>query len=156
MEDKKIVFDLYQSIIFVERNENENIWRQLAFYYSYHGANYKTEELKQRFFFYKEEKDELQNILKKLYLWKKKYPTLSLLKSTVLMYRASTIQTISIYPEVKERLQALRCEGWELFGYSSEPRWIAEAELKVLGLNDIEIVTEEEGKCLIKKTLTNL
>lgn len=145
---RNILFDLYGTLIDLKTDETKRrFWECLSLFYSYNGARYSYEELKERYLDMvarglaenrrtKYPDVKILLILKALYAEKGVAASDELLDHTVKLFRIASTEYIRLYPGVKELLGTLREQGKNLFILSNGQREFSAPELRHLGIFD--------------------
>lgn len=146
---KNYIFDLYGTLIDIHTDEERaQFWDKLSLFYSYHGAEYSSEELKT---VYKDEANKdlsknkltkypdiaIEKVLKRLYKYKGIKASSRLIVETMQLFRILSTDYIRLYEGVKETLLELKRQGKKLYILSNGQRMFSVPELKYLGIHDL-------------------
>lgn len=145
---KNFIFDLYGTLVNIHTNETKSfLWKKLALFYSYNGANYKPNELKKAYLEKVNNKlkentktkypdIELSSVFKELYENKSVNPDSSLISCSLRLFRGLSTEYIALYPGVKELLEELKAKHKKIYMLSNGQREFTVPELKYLGIHD--------------------
>lgn len=145
---RNILFDLYGTLIDIKTDETKrSFWECLSLFFSYNGAQYACDELKERYLNmvvcrlaentrtqYPDTKILL--VLQALYEDKGVEASDELLNHTAKLFRIASTEYIRLYPGVKELLDTLLKKEKKLFILSNGQREFSVPELQYLGIYD--------------------
>ena len=140
------IFDLYGTLIDINTDENNlEFWYKLSLFYSFKGALYSSNELKDSY-----EKlvkanlssitntkypdFPLENIFSKLYIDKGINPSNELINDTAHLFRILSIKYIKLYDGVIELLKLLQSKGKKIYLLSNAQRIFTLYEMRLLGI----------------------
>lgn len=140
------IFDLYGTLIDINTDEsNIELWYKLSLFYSFKGALYTSNELKDSY-----EKlvkanlssitntkypdFPLENIFSKLYIDKGINPSNELITDTAHLFRILSIKYIKLYDGVIELLKLLQSKGKKIYLLSNAQRVFTLYEMRLLGI----------------------
>ncbi len=150
---KNYIFDLYGTLLDVRTDEGKkSLWKQLAMFYSFNGAEYKWKKLCKKYFEYVEaEKKRVQKshpeytkvdividkVFKKLYTDKGVKASAELVEITARLFRClSTTKKARPYKGVTEFFDELHKKGKRIYLLSNAQSSFTVPELKLTGLYD--------------------
>ena len=140
------IFDLYGTLIDINTDEeSQDFWYKLSLFYSFKGALYDAQELKESYrTLVKLNLDNLnnskypdfplENVFYKLYTNKNIIPSDELITDTAHFFRISSIKYIKLYDNVIELLELLKKKGKKLYLLSNAQRIFTLYEMKLLGI----------------------
>lgn len=144
---KNYIFDLYGTLIDLKIDEKrDEFWYKLALFFSYNGATYEKNELKQEYLriidsklekrFEKSDHPDVKliKIFKKLYKAKELKADKNLLLQTMRIFRILSTENIKLYDNVIETLKELKKAGKNLYILSNGQREFSLDELNYLGI----------------------
>lgn len=140
------IFDLYGTLIDINTDENNlEFWYKLSLFYSFKGALYTSNELKDSY-----EKlvkanlssitntkypdFPLENIFSKLYIDKGINPSNELINDTAHLFRILSIKYIKLYDGVIELLKLLQSKGKKIYLLSNAQQIFTLYEMRLLGI----------------------
>lgn len=136
---KNYIFDLYGTLIDLYTDEEKNeLWENLALFYSYNGSKYSKDELKKRYMDYTKDEIEknskteypdieIKNVFKRLY---KTTVNEELIEYTAKVFRLLSTDSIKLYAGIKEMLKELKKQGKNVYLLSNGQRSFSIPELK--------------------------
>lgn len=142
------IFDLYGTLVDINTDEdNSELWSKLSLFYSFKGALYTSNELKNS---YKEliktnlssindtkyPDFPLENVFSKLYTNKGVNPSDTLIHDTAHFFRILSIKYIKLYDGVIELLDLLKAKGRKIYLLSNAQRIFTLYEMKLLGIEE--------------------
>lgn len=146
---KNYVFDLYGTLIDLYTDEEKDeFWHKLQLFFSYNGAYFEQEELKETYlkmvqdkidkFSKKTEAPDVKiiKIMKKLYKLKAIYADEFLLTQTMQTFRILSTESMKLYDGVIELLARLKAEGKKIYILSNGQAEFSIPEMKHLGIYD--------------------
>lgn len=128
------IFDLYGTLIDINTDEESTeFWYKLSLFYSFKGALYTAEELKESYItLVKSHLDNLtdtnypdfplENVFSKLYTNKNIIPSDELIIDTAHFFRTSSIKYIKLYDNVINLLELLKKKGKKIYLLSNAQR----------------------------------
>jgi putative hydrolase of the HAD superfamily len=140
------LFDLYETIIDLQLNESKmEVWEKLTLYYGYYDAIYTKEELQEKYektlskYLKANDKTkypaiEMEDVFYKLFKIKEIKPKKKYTKSATRIFRMLATESISLYSEVVDVLEALKAQNKNIYLVSNEQSLFGLAELKLLGI----------------------
>ena len=140
------IFDLYGTLIDINTDEeSQDFWYKLSLFYSFKGALYDAQELKESYrTLVKLNLDNLnnskypdfplENVFYKLYTNKNIIPSDELITDTAHFFRISSIKYIKLYDNVIELLELLKKKGKKIYLLSNAQRIFTLYEMKLLGI----------------------
>ena len=140
------IFDLYGTLIDINTDEErQDFWYKLSLFYSFKGALYDAQELKESYrTLVKLNLDNLnnskypdfplENVFYKLYTNKNIIPSDELITDTAYFFRISSIKYIKLYDNVIELLELLKKKGKKIYLLSNAQRIFTLYEMKLLGI----------------------
>lgn len=140
------IFDLYGTLIDINTDEESpEFWYKLSLFYSFKGAIYTAEELKESYrALVKLNLDNLKDtkypdfpleaVFAKLYTDKNIIPSDELIIDTAHFFRTSSIKYIKLYDNVIELLELLKKKHKKIFLLSNAQRIFTLFEMKLLGI----------------------
>ena len=147
---KNYVFDLYGTLIDLNTDENDdNLWKKMAIYYGYKGANYTYEEIhseylrlvekeinlaKSRHKEYSGVDIKLEKVFKELFAQKAVTVTDSQILFVAEMFRCFSTKYIKLYDGVIDLLDTLKAKGKKIYLLSNPQRVFTESELNMFDL----------------------
>lgn len=147
---KNYIFDLYGTLIDINTDEwNKELWKKMAFMYSYHGAHYTYEELNSEYgkLVEKEKKSvhrrhpefseidiKIEKVFRKLYTQKGVKVTKAQVLFTAEAFRCFSTKYIKLYDGVIDLLDTLKANGKKIYLLSNAQRVFTENELNMFGL----------------------
>lgn len=146
---KNYIFDLYGTLVDLRTNEQrEELWQKFSLFYSYNGAEYESNELKEAYLYQvKKRLDEntiteypdikVVSVFKLLYELKGVKTDETLIKNTTKLFRILSTEYIGLYDGVKEILKELKEKGKKVYLLSNGQREFTEPEIKYLGIYDV-------------------
>lgn len=154
---KNYIFDLYGTLVDNNTNENNSsLWKNLATFYGYHGANYTPKELKRAYSLscelekeklvgnistitnkiIQQEEINLIHVFESLFIQKHIHPSLKLCTHVAMFFRILSTNYIKLYEGVVDLLASLKREGGKVYLLSNAQRCFTEYELNLLHLTD--------------------
>ena len=140
------IFDLYGTLIDINTDEESTeFWYKLSLFYSFKGALYTAEELKESYItLVKSHLDNLtdtnyrnfplEDVFSKLYTNKNIIPSDELIIDTAHFFRTSSIKYIKLYDNVINLLELLKKKGKKIY-LLSNAQWIFTLyEMRLLGI----------------------
>lgn len=154
MSFSDVIFDLYGTLIDIKTDENApGLWSEMARIYGENGAEYRGEELKNRYFATVAEMErgrglrndaheahpeiELQYVFQKLYQDRGVEADMALSVATGQMFREASMEYIRLYPHAKELLTALREQGKRVWLLSNAQAIFTRLELRRVGIDGL-------------------
>ena len=140
------IFDLYGTLIDINTDEESTeFWYKLSLFYSFKGALYTAEELKESYItLVKSHLDNLtdtnypdfplENVFSKLYTNKNIIPSDELIIDTAHFFRTSSIKYIKLYDNVINLLELLKKKGKKIYLLSNAQRIFTLYEMRLLGI----------------------
>ena len=140
------IFDLYGTLIDINTDEESTeFWYKLSLFYSFKGALYTAEELKESYItLVKSHLDNLtdtnypdfplENVFSKLYTNKNIIPSDELIIDTAHFFRTSSIKYIKLYDNVINLLELLKKKGKKIYFLSNAQRIFTLYEMRLLGI----------------------
>lgn len=140
------IFDLYGTLIDINTDEESmDFWYKLSLFYSFKGALYEAEELKEAYknlvklnldnlHTSKYPDFPLENVFSKLYKNKNIILSKELITDTAHFFRISSIKYIKLYDTVIELLELLKKKGKKIYLLSNAQRIFTFYEMKLLGI----------------------
>lgn len=140
------IFDLYGTLIDINTDEESTeFWYKLSLFYSFKGALYTAEELKESYITLdKSHLDNLtdtnypdfplENVFSKLYTNKNIIPSDELIIDTAHFFRTSSIKYIKLYDNVINLLELLKKKGKKIYLLSNAQRIFTLYEMRLLGI----------------------
>ena len=144
---KNYIFDLYGTLIDINTDENNSLlWDKLSLFFSFKGANYSSDELRNSYnnlVNYHLEKVvhtdypeiNLENIFSLLYKNKNIIPSLELITDTAQFFRILSIKYIKLYDGVIELLTSLKKANKNIYLLSNAQRVFTLYEMKLLNID---------------------
>lgn len=143
---KNFIFDLYGTLIDLKTDENKDeLWENLANFYSKNGALYTKKELKKKYI--SECKSEIsknkiskypdikiEKVFEKLYLLKNITAEKILIDETAILFRKLSTDYINIYPGVIELLEYIKSRGSKIILLSNAQRIFTVYEMESMGI----------------------
>ncbi|WP_291652405.1 HAD family hydrolase [Clostridium sp.] len=145
---KNYIFDLYGTLVDINTNEDSMLlWEKLSLFYSYNGANYSSNELKDTYFQLVNTKLELntnthypdfniEEIFKELFNKKCVFPSDDIIKDTAQIFRVLSVNKLSLYNGVIELLESLKSKDKNIYLLSNAQRVFTLYEMKLLGIDN--------------------
>lgn len=144
---KNYIFDLYGTLVDINTNEDSQfIWEKLALFYSYKGANYSANKLKEDYI--KSVNDKLKYItntdypdfdielvFKELFNKKAIFPSDDTIRDTTQIFRVLSVNKLSLYNGVIDLLEALKSKNKNIYLLSNAQRVFTLYEMKLLGID---------------------
>lgn len=143
---RNYIFDLYGTLVDLNTDEQrDELWKNLALFYSYNGAFYEKNELEKTYFEVVNEKIEknkksiypdieIEKVFKKIYKRKSIAPSKELIRETTRLFRVLSTKEISIYENIISILEAIKKKGGKIFILSNGQKEFSIPELKYLKL----------------------
>ena len=143
---KNYIFDLYGTLIDINTDEESTeFWYKLSLFYSFKGALYTAEELKESYItLVKSHLDNLtdtnypdfplEDVFSKLYTNKNIIPSDELIIDTAHFFRTSSIKYIKLYDNVINLLELLKKKGKKIYLLSNAQRIFTLYEMRLLGI----------------------
>ncbi|MDN5304749.1 MAG: putative hydrolase of the superfamily [Fusobacteriaceae bacterium] len=142
---KNYIFDLYGTLIDINTDEQrEELWKILASFYSYNGAKYNAEELKDSYLkkakkYYEANENEepdikIEKVFEGLYLDKTLDVSKELISNTCKLFRILSTNYIKLYENVKPLLEILKKQNKKIFLLSNAQREFTLPELEYLDI----------------------
>ena len=140
------IFDLYGTLIDINTDEESTeFWYKLSLFYSFKGALYTAEELKESYItLVKSHLDNLtdtnypdfplEDVFSKLYTNKNIIPSDELIIDTAHFFRTSSIKYIKLYDNVINLLELLKKKGKKIYLLSNAQRIFTLYEMRLLGI----------------------
>ena len=140
------IFDLYGTLIDINTDEESmDFWYKLSLFYSFKGALYNAEELRESYrALVKLNLDNLmdskypdfplETVFSKLYTNKNILPSDELIMDTAHFFRTSSIKYIKLYDSVIELLELLKKKGKKIYLLSNAQRIFTLYEMRLLGI----------------------
>ena len=140
------IFDLYGTLIDINTDEESTeFWYNLSLFYSFKGALYTAEELKESYItLVKSHLDNLtdtnypdfplEDVFSKLYTNKNIIPSDELIIDTAHFFRTSSIKYIKLYDNVINLLELLKKKGKKIYLLSNAQRIFTLYEMRLLGI----------------------
>ena len=140
------IFDLYGTLIDINTDEESTeFWYKLSLFYSFKGALYTAEELKESYItLVKSHLDNLtdtnypdfplEDVFSKLYTNKNIIPSEELIIDTAHFFRTSSIKYIKLYDNVINLLELLKKKGKKIYLLSNAQRIFTLYEMRLLGI----------------------
>ena len=140
------IFDLYGTLIDINTDEESTeFWYKLSLFYSFKGALYTAEELKESYItLVKSHLDNLtdtnypdfplEDVFSKLYTNKNIIPSDELIIDTAQFFRTSSIKYIKLYDNVINLLELLKKKGKKIYLLSNAQRIFTLYEMRLLGI----------------------
>ena len=140
------IFDLYGTLIDINTDEESmDFWYKLSLFYSFKGALYTAEELKESYItLVKSHLDNLtdtnypdfplEDVFSKLYTNKNIIPSDELIIDTAHFFRTSSIKYIKLYDNVINLLELLKKKGKKIYLLSNAQRIFTLYEMRLLGI----------------------
>ena len=158
------IFDLYGTIVDIHTDESKaSLWKDIAMFYSLQGASYDAKEFKAKYMSLCEKEvkalpgrdDEVEidikNVFKKLFEDKLVSPSEILVNDAEIMFRASSLKYIKLYPRALKTLQELQKRGKKLYLLSNAQADFTIPELKYLEIYNIFDKIYISSECGYKK-----
>lgn len=142
------IFDLYGTLVDINTDEdNIELWYKLSLFYSFKGALYTSNELKNS---YKKlvkanlssvtntkyPDFPLENIFSKLYINKGVSPSNELINDTSHLFRILSTKYLKLYDGVIELLELLKIKGKKIYLLSNAQRIFTLYEMRILGIEE--------------------
>ncbi|MCD7785404.1 MAG: HAD family hydrolase [Oscillospiraceae bacterium] len=154
---KTCIFDFYGTLCDIRTDESKpELWEKLSLFYSFNGADYTPEELKNSYFRIVSELEkefreiQIERVFKELFIRKDVPADDTLAIHTGQFFRILSIEHLRLYDGVKEMLEKLRSSGRKVYLLSNAQRIFTEYELKYLGIwfsfDDIFISSDHNSK----------
>ena len=159
---KNYIFDLYGTLVDIRTDENKDlVWEKMTLYYSFFGANYEPEELKQKFHKYVEKiveatgnseeiEIDIEDVFFQLFRNKKVKPKKRVSKEAARIFRIMSLDKLELYPYAETLLKELKEKGKNIYLMSNAQACFTRFELKSLGIDkyfdEIYISSEHEMK----------
>lgn len=149
MKYKYVLFDLYGTLVDLSTDEAKNeLWKNLYLFYSYNGAKYEINEIKEAYLHeVKVELDKntktkhpdmrIQTAFYRLYKNKGVEASDELVEYTARLFRGLSTEYIKLYDNVKEGLKTLKDNGVKIYILSNAQRSFTVPEIKYLGIHDM-------------------
>ena len=144
---KNYIFDLYGTLIDINTNEwNANLWKKMQEFYAFHGAVYKTVDLKREYFRICEEEEKkmsdkydypeikVQNVFMKLFQNKGIDIDMNTCIVAGQFFRIISTKYIRLYDGVVEMLELLKKNNKKKYLLSNAQQIISEYEMKYLDI----------------------
>ncbi len=147
---KNYIFDLYGTLIDLNTNEWSNdLWKKMAIFYGYRGANYSYKELhseylrlveKEKTLAQRRHKEysgvdiKLEKVFKQLYKQKGVNASKNEILFTAEAFRCYSTKYIKLYDGVVDLLETLRAKGKRIYLLSNAQRVFTENELNMFDL----------------------
>ena len=140
------IFDLQGTLIDINTDEESTeFWYKLSLFYSFKGALYTAEELKESYItLVKSHLDNLtdtnypdfplENVFSKLYTNKNIIPSDELIIDTAHFFRTSSIKYIKLYDNVINLLELVKKKGKKIYLLSNAQRIFTLYEMRLLGI----------------------
>lgn len=140
------IFDLYGTLVDINTDEeNFDFWYKLSLFYSFKGAKYNAEELKELYKkLVKSNLESLKNteypdfplesIFSELYINKNINPSADLITDTAHLFRTLSIKYIKLYDGAIELLELLKRKGKKIYLLSNAQRIFTLYEMQLLGI----------------------
>ena len=140
------IFDLYGTLIDINTDEESTeFWYKLSLFYSFKGALYTAEELKESYItLVKSHLDNLtdtnypdfplEDVFSKLYTNKNIIPSDELIIDTAHFFRTSSIKYIKLYDNVINLLELLKKKEKKIYLLSNAQRIFTLYEMRLLGI----------------------
>ncbi len=141
------IFNMYGTLVDLQFDETNNeLWRQLALFFSYNKARYFSSELKTAYFREVEQiiwqnkltdfpDVDVRNAFFRLYRNKGITPSDELVIHTARLFRSLSTQDIGLYDNAEELLKFLKSKNNKLFILSNGQRAFSIPELEYLGID---------------------
>ena len=145
------IFDLYGTLIDINTNEwNIGLWKKMAEFYGFYGAEYTPKELKEAYFDQcriQEEKLQkkvgvdyaeikVEKVFKKLFSMKSVDMDMKTCKVACKFFRIISTKYIKLYDGVEELLDLLHSKGKKVYLLSNAQQVFTEYEMILLGIHD--------------------
>lgn len=140
------IFDLYGTLIDINTDEESmDFWYKLSLFYSFKGALYNAEELRESYralvklnldnlMDSKYSDFPLETVFSKLYTNKNILPSDELIMDTAHFFRTSSIKYIKLYDSVIDLLELLKKKGKKIYLLSNAQRIFTLYEMRLLGI----------------------
>lgn len=163
---KNYFFDLYGTIIDVETNEKEElVWEKMALYYSYYGAYYDAEELKEKYYAVIDKiisgnpetafpEIDVEYIFYKLFKDKEIKPKKRMARDAAKVFRMLSTNYIEVFEGVIDMLTVLSNQKKKIFILANAQNAFAISELRKVGIKkyfDGFYFSSDFGKCKPQK-----
>ncbi len=145
---KHYVFDFYGTLADVAINEDkEELWERMSLFYSFYGANYDADELKERFYKYTTKLQEsfedpnkgeidLEDVFYQLFKKRKIKPKKKMVKEAARQFRVLSIESFEIKPGVRKVLQGIKDAGKRIYLLTNGQATFVSDELLALGIDE--------------------
>lgn len=159
---QNFIFDLYGTLVDIHTDEEDvKLWEKMALFYSYQGAFYDKDELRDTYGrrakseadkFPKEDmypEIDLTSVFRGLYQEKGQDPSEELVIYTAQMFRALSTEYVRLYDGAANLLETLKSEKKHLFLLTNAQRIFTEYELKLLGISQYfdDIIISSDCGC---------
>lgn len=169
---KDYVFDLYGTLVDINTDEEKmSLWKKMALFLGYYGANYKPAELKKAYYeLVKKDESKLKNalvneekpryaheafpeiqieyIFQKLFKQKGVKCSMQLAIHAGQFFRVTSTKYIKLYEGVEELLKGIKANGGRVWLLSNAQRIFTEYEMRYLGIYDLFdgiLISSDEG-----------
>lgn len=143
---KNYIFDLYGTLVNIHTDEEDkNLWRKLALFYSFNNAYYSGKEIEDSYIkFVNDEKAKitdteykdfpLERVFEKLYTYKNVEPDYELIKNTAHFFRITSMEYVRLYDGAEELLIKLKRKHKKIYLLSNAQRIFTIYEMRSLGI----------------------